>query len=79
MEEIPGQPAPVPAPDQNPQVVQSGGGGTSWSKIIITVVVVIVLMEVIAGVEGVFILTGTTDVSDLSGHVPKLDIHCCTE
>ena len=79
MAQTPAPQAVPPQPDQNPQIVQSGGGGTSWSKIIVTVLVIITVTAVISGIYWFFILPGKTDVSDLTGPVPKVDIPVATE
>ena len=47
MAEAPAQ-TPVPAPAQNPQVVQSGGGGMDWKKIITVVVIIIAVTAIIS-------------------------------
>lgn len=77
MAEAPGQ-APVPAPAQNPQVVQSGGGGVDWKKIITVVVIIIAVTAIIAGAYWYFIIQNGSSVSDLTGPVPTVNINTAT-
>ena len=78
MAEAPAQ-TPVPAPAQNPQVVQSGGGGMDWKKIVTVVVIIIAVTAIIAGAYWFLVLSKGSDISDLTGPVPKANIPAATE
>lgn len=68
MPEIPVQP--------QPQVTASQG--TNWKKIALTVLIIIVVIGLISGVYWFFFLNKSSDISDLTGPVPKPQVTTST-
>ena len=65
-------------PEEIPQVQVTTSNKTSWKKIGLTILIILVVTGLIAGVYWFFVLPGKTDVSDLTGPVPKPNVTTST-
>ena len=65
------QPTPQPQVSSKPQ-------STNWKKIGLTVLIIVVVAGLIAGVYWFFVLNKSSDISDLTGPVPKPQVTTST-